>query len=54
MTRLYKLSNDALVQVASGRLANENMIQNWIEREPQLLDLDLLIIGREVVTSGPD
>src|SRR6266436_2957895 len=52
MTRLYKLSNNAPVQVASAKLANENMIQNWIAERPELLGLDLLIIGREVV--APD
>ena len=40
------------VQVASAKLANENMIQNWIAERPELLELDLLIIGREVV--APD
>ena len=30
MTRLYKLSDDALVEVTPGKLARENMIQNWI------------------------
>jgi hypothetical protein len=52
MTRLYKLSNDAPVQVSTGKLANENMIQNWIAGRPDLLGLDLSIIGREVV--APD
>jgi hypothetical protein len=52
MTRLYKLSNNAPVQVASTKLANENMIQNWIAERPELLGLELLIIGREVV--APD
>jgi len=27
------------------------MIQNWIEKQPQLLGLDLLIVGREVETA---
>ena len=52
MTRLYKLSDGAPVQVASSKLPNENMIQNWIADRPELLGLDLLIIGREVV--APD
>src|SRR3954466_5078484 len=51
MTRLYKLSSSALVPVALGRLAKESMIQDWIERDPELLGLDLLIIGREVTTA---
>jgi|HubBroStandDraft_6_1064221.scaffolds.fasta_scaffold286953_2 hypothetical protein len=50
-TRLYKLSEDALVPVEPGRLAKEEMIQDWIARQPELLGLDLLIIGREVVTA---
>jgi Endonuclease NucS len=52
MTRLYKLANNAPVQIAAGKLANENMIHNWIADRPELLGLDLLIIGREVV--APD
>jgi RecB family endonuclease NucS len=52
MTRLYKLTNDAPVQIGAGKLANENMIHNWIAQNPELLDLNLLIIGREVV--APD
>jgi RecB family endonuclease NucS len=51
MTRLYKLSQGALLPVPSGRLSNEKMMQDWIERQPDLLGLDLLIIGREVATS---
>lgn len=50
MTRLFRLSNDTLVPVARGRLANEAMIEGWIARQPDLLGLDLLIIGRQVVT----
>lgn len=49
VTRLYKLTNDTLVPVAQGRLSNEKMIQNWIAQKPELLGLDLLIIGREVI-----
>ncbi|MDE2332852.1 MAG: DUF91 domain-containing protein [Bradyrhizobium sp.] len=52
MTRLYKLANNAPVQIAAGKLANENMIHNWVAERPELLGLDLLIIGREVV--APD
>jgi hypothetical protein len=51
MIRLYKLSNDALIQVPPGKLAYEDMIQGWIAQRPELLGLDLLIIGREVATT---
>lgn len=50
MTRLYSLLGDALVLVKRGKLANESMIEGWIARQPDLLGLDLLIIGRQVVT----
>ena len=50
MIRLYKLSNDSPVEVAAGKLAKEDMIHNWIEKHPELVGLELLIIGREVVT----
>jgi hypothetical protein len=38
--------------ITASKLANENMIQNWIAENPELLGLDLLIVGREVV--APD
>lgn len=50
MTRLYKLSGDALVPVPRGRLSNEELIETWLARQPDLLGLDILIIGRQVVT----
>jgi hypothetical protein len=40
-----------LAPVAPGKLAKEDMIQGWIEKQPELLGLDrLMIIGREVAT----
>jgi Endonuclease NucS len=51
MTRLYKLANDTPVQLSTAKLANENMIQDWIAGRPELLGLNLLIIGREVVAT---
>ena len=50
MTRLYKLSGDSLAPVLRGRLANENLIESWVAKQPELLGLDILIIGRQVVT----
>ncbi|MFC0812794.1 nuclease [Paracoccus panacisoli] len=50
MTRLYRLAGDSLEPVSRGRLANESMIEGWLERQPDLLGFDVLIIGRQVVT----
>ncbi len=50
MTRLYSLKGNSLEPVARGRLASESMIEGWLEKQPELLDLDLLIIGKQVST----
>lgn len=50
MTQLYRLDGDALVPVAQGRLAKEEMIESWVARQPDLLGLEILIIGRQVNT----
>lgn len=50
MTRLYKLSNGALVPVPQGKLAAEDMIEGWVAEQPSLLGLDILVIGRQVIT----
>jgi|SRR5829696_2566594 len=55
MTSLWRIEASGLVPVGSGRLEAEQQIEDWIERDPSLLDPDLLIIGRQVKTehSGP-
>lgn len=50
MTQLYRLQGDALVPIASGRLAREEMIEDWVVRQPGLLGLDMMVIGRQVTT----
>src|SRR5712671_3818159 len=51
MTKLYRLSGDTLLPVPGGQLSKEEMIQSWLAHQPELLGLDVLIIGREVVTA---
>lgn len=50
MTRLYKLTTGSLVPVPQGRLASEDMIEGWVAEQPSLLALDILVIGRQVIT----
>ena len=50
MTRLYKLTNGVLVPVPQGLLAGEDMIEGWVAEQPSLLGLDILVIGRQVIT----
>ncbi len=52
MTKLYRISNGKLWEVNSSFLRNESMLQDWIADKPELLGLDILVIGREVPTGG--
>src|SRR5271170_4387677 len=55
MTSLWRIEPNGLVQVDAGKLDAESQIEDWIERDPSILDPNLLIIGRQVKTqhSGP-
>jgi hypothetical protein len=55
MTSLWRIESSGLVPVDTGRLDAESQIEDWLERDPSILDPDLLIIGRQVKTkhSGP-
>lgn len=48
MTSLWRIHPNGLQPVGGGRLDAERDLQDWIERDPSLIDPDLLIIGREV------
>ena len=50
ITQLYKVSDGKPSSVAHGQLANEGMIEGWVAAQPDLLGLDVLIIGRQVQT----
>lgn len=50
MTTLYKVDNGQLVKAASKRLSKESMIEDWVAKDPGLLGLDVIIIGRQVAT----
>jgi hypothetical protein len=55
MTSLWRIESSGLIPIDSGKLDAESQIEDWIERDPSLLDPNLLIIGRQVKTehSGP-
>lgn len=50
MIKLYKILEGKLSPVQKGRLQYEDQIQTWVAERPELLGIDLLIIGREVET----
>ncbi|WP_193187392.1 PDDEXK family nuclease [Nisaea sediminum] len=48
MTTLYKIDGSGLVPVKRSSLANEAMLQGWVAKDPSIVGLDVLVIGREV------
>lgn len=50
MTTLYKVAGGGLVPVRRQTLASEEMLEEWIAKDPAIIGLDVLVIGRQVVT----
>jgi hypothetical protein len=49
MTRLCKVENGQLTEVATAS-PNESIVEAWIEKDPSILGLDLLVIARQFTT----
>lgn len=47
---LWKVDNDTLKELPKPRLDSENRLENWIAKDSGITGLDILIIGRQVVT----
>ena len=52
MTTLYRISGGKLTEVKRSSLPNESMLQDWIVENPDILGLDILVLGREIVTEN--
>lgn len=50
MTTLFKIENGKLKKAQSTALSNESLIEEWVAKDPALLGLDALIVGRQVPT----
>lgn len=50
MTMLYKIQNTELAPMEATILASEAQLEAWIEEKTELIDKDLLIIGKQVTT----
>ena len=48
MTALYKITGDDLVPVRRSSLTNEAMLQSWIAKDPSIVGLNVLVLGREI------
>ena len=51
MTSLFKVENGKLLPAPPRPLAQESMIEDWVAADPNLLGLDAMIIGRQVLTA---
>jgi hypothetical protein len=47
---LWKINNEDLVEIDRTRMDREERLENWIAQDISILDLDLLLIGRQVST----
>jgi len=48
---LWSVNNGKLMGLPKQRLDSEDRLETWIANDPSLLGLDVLIIGRQVITS---
>lgn len=50
MAKLWGISNEGLQPLPSVRLESEDRLEGWLETDISILDPDLLVIGRQVIT----
>lgn len=50
MTSLFSIENGHLKKAQSSFLSRESLIEDWVSKDPGLLGLDAIIIGRQVPT----
>lgn len=47
---IWRVHNNKLKEIPKSRLDNESRLENWIEENSSITGMDLLLIGRQVVT----
>src|SRR5262245_9205708 len=50
MTSMWEVRDGRLLSVARTRLDQEQRLEDWIATDPRLLGLDIMIVGRQVIT----
>src|SRR6266446_4248486 len=48
--KLWKVEGDGLQPVASSALDQEQRLERWLDKDPTILGLELVLIGRQVQT----
>ena len=52
MIQVYAVDAGNLARLGHARLPKEEMLEDWIAKDPGLLGLDVAIIGRQVQTKS--
>ena len=50
MTNLFKVEGGQLLPVKKHALASEEVLESWIAKDPSIIGLDVLVIGRQIIT----
>jgi hypothetical protein len=50
LTSIYRITSSGLIPLARKSLAREEMLEDWIAANPRLIGLDVLVLGRQIVT----
>ncbi len=50
MVKLFTVDDDNLVPLQNTQLPKEDMLEAWIAKDPSILGLNLVLIGRQIVT----
>jgi hypothetical protein len=51
MTNLFHIQGDELLRIQPSRMSSEDQLENWICQNPRQFGLDVMIIGRQIITA---
>ena len=52
MINLFEIKGSELVPIQRKKLPTEEMLEDWISKNPRLIGLDVLVLGRQIQTEG--
>ena len=49
---LWQITGSSLIRVSASQIDIEKSLEDWIERDPSLVQKDLVIVGRQLTTAA--
>lgn len=49
--KLWEINQDGLQEIGESKLETEKQLEDWIEKEISILGLNILVIGRQIITA---